>query len=471
MNTQLKKQLSTLPDHPGVYQFYNDKGEIIYIGKATSLKKRVKSYFQKTHNDYKTPLLVNNIDSLTYTQTNSPIEALFLEAELIKRHKPLYNVREKDDKNFIFVRVNSKDEFPAVTVVRRPTDDGAKYYGPYVAVYEVKQALKYLRRVFPYYTKQARTHSSKLEYQIGVVPTPDINAQQYRANIRKLTMVLEGKSSVLVKDLEKQMRQQAKRKNYEAATELRNQLFALKGLATRVTLTSDDGFDAELDGALKELANVLNITKSLQRIECYDISNFAGGDAVSSMIVFTGGVPDQKEYRHFKMRTRGPNDFAMMHETLSRRFSARNSKWPKPDLIIIDGGKGQLTSALKAMQEQDVLSIPTVGLAKRYETIVQPTEHDYRMINFADSSKVLHLIQRIRDEAHRFAVSYHTVLRKKRTQASLLDSIEGVGPATRKQLIRQFGSVQGVKQASLAELTICVGTAKASKIYQALKAT
>lgn len=468
MNTNLKKQLSSLPDSPGVYQFYNKSGEIIYIGKATSLKKRVKSYFQKTHNDYKTPLLVENITSLTYTQTNSPVEALFLEAEFIKRHKPLYNVREKDDKNFIFVRVGIKDEFPSVTTVRRPTDDGAKYFGPYVAVYEVKQALKYLRRVFPYYTKQARTHSSKLEYQIGIVPDPNMSSQQYKSNIRKLMLVLEGKSSVLVKELEKQMKQQAKRKNYEAATELRNQVFALKGLATRVTLSSDEGFDANLDKALQELAEILHIKTKLQRIECYDISNFAGGDAVSSMIVFTGGVPDQKEYRHFKMRTKGPNDFAMMQETLRRRFSVRNKKWPRPDLVIIDGGKGQLSSALGAMQEQGVTNIPVVGLAKRYETIIQQTQDDFRMINFDDNSKVLHLVQRIRDEAHRFAVSYHTVLRKKRTQASLLDSIEGVGPSTKKLLIKQFGSVEGVKAASLEELTNCVGQAKANKVFQAL---
>lgn len=483
MTKQLQAKLNKLPNTPGVYFFKDKSGQIIYIGKASRLKRRVGSYFQKNHRDYKTPLLVENIRDLDWIEAGSEIEALFLEAEFIKRHKPLYNVRERDDKNFIYIKITVKEDFPAVNLVRRPSDDKARYFGPFIQGYSVRQALKYLRRIFPYYVRGERKISSKLEYQIGVVPHPDIDRTQYRRNITRLIGVLEGRSEVIVHQLEKEMNKLSRAKQFEEASEVRNQYLALKALKTKIVFGRDETFDLSLDVALHGLADRLGLARPPRRMECYDISNFAGGDSVSSMVVFTDGVPDHKAYRHFKMRTRGPNDFAHMRETMQRRFSGRHDDWPKPDLIIIDGGAGQLSSAKAAMAEQHI-NIPTVGLAKRYETIVQQEEDalpvrdslerisgENKLINFDHSSPILQLLQRIRDEAHRFAVSYHTNIRNKRTKTSLLDSIEGVGPVTRKKLVRTFGSVAGVTAASLAELAACVGTKQGQKIYEALRST
>lgn len=477
LSAKLKAKIQTLPNTPGVYFFKDSDNKIIYIGKASKLKRRVSSYFTKTHNDYKTPLLVDRIADVEWLELGSEVEALFMEAELIKRHKPLYNVRERDDKNFIFIRVSLQDDFPVVGLVRRPDDDKARYFGPFAQSYGVKQALKYLRRIFPYFVKPERRFSSKLEYQIGVLPKPDVTRSEYRKQIRKLVMVLEGKSTILVKDLERQIARLSKQKDYEAAIALRDQYLALKALNSRVVFGDSEQLNLNLDVALRDLAIALELTKPPARIECYDISNFSGKDSVSSMVVFTNGVPDRQAYRHFKMRTKGPNDFAMMQETLTRRFGDRNDTWPKPDLIVIDGGKGQLSSVKKVMDDLNI-SIRTVGLAKRYETVVVDAkdikgkelrrEGEFFMISFEHDTPVLQLLQRIRDEAHRFAVAYHTNVRSKRVKSSELDTVPGIGPVTRKKLVRTFGSVAGVKVASIDELSNVVGAAKAKVIRQHL---
>ncbi len=482
MNKALQAKLKELPTAPGVYFFRDAKGKIIYIGKASMLKRRVSSYFQKNHQDHKTTLLVQNIANVEWIEVASEIEALFLEAEFIKRHKPLYNIDLRDDKNFIYIKVTVNENYPAVYMVRRPSDDKARYFGPFVQGFAVKQALRYLRRIFPYYVRSEKKISSKLEYQIGVVPHPDLTQAEYRRQITRLMYVLEGKTSQLIAQLERDMRKLAKAQKFEQAAELRQQYLALKALATKMVFGREETFDLTLDQALNGLGERLGLPAAPRRIECYDISNFAGGDSVSSMIVFTDGVPNQKEYRHFKMRSQGPNDFAMMRETLTRRFGGRHDSWAKPDLIIIDGGKGQLSSALQAMGELGV-KIPTVGLAKRYETIVQlvqdgsgnklqPDERiegEFKMISLDHGAATLQLVQRIRDEAHRFAVSYHTKVRNKRTKTSLLDTVPGVGPTTRKKLVRAFGSVAGVAAASPAELTAVVGPKLAQVLIEQLK--
>lgn len=481
MKPSLKEQLKQLPAKPGVYFFRDATGKIIYIGKASILKRRVSSYFQKNHRDNKTPILVSNIAVVDWIETDSEIEALFLEAEFIKRHKPLYNIELRDDKNFVYIKVALAEDFPYITLVRRPSDDKSSYFGPFISGYQVKQALRYMRKIFPYYTKPRQTKSSKIEYQIGVAPAPEMSREIYRQGIQKLILIFQGKTSTLIKELEKEMKRLAKTKEYEAAANVRNQYLAIKSLSTKIVFGKEETFDLTLDSALIELTNILGLSKTPRRIECYDISNFAGGDAVSSMIVFTDGVPDQKEYRHFKMRTKGPNDFAMMAETLQRRFSQRNSKWPKPDLIIVDGGKGQLGAA-RHQQKSDGISVAVVGLAKRYETIVQHIEDatgkpsaqtrqegEYVLTNFEASSPLLHLLQRIRDEAHRFAVSYHTLVRKKRTSSSILEEIPGIGPATRKKLIRHFGSARAVLQANKQDISQLIGPKLTAKLLEYLQ--
>jgi len=481
MKPSLKEQLKQLPAKPGVYFFRDATGKIIYIGKASILKRRVSSYFQKNHRDNKTPILVSNIAVVDWIETDSEIEALFLEAEFIKRHKPLYNIELRDDKNFVYIKVALAEDFPFITLVRRPSDDKSSYFGPFISGYQVKQALRYMRKIFPYYTKPRQTKSSKIEYQIGVAPAPEMSREIYRQGIQKLILIFQGKTSTLIKELEKEMKRLAKTKEYEAAANVRNQYLAIKSLSTKIVFGKEETFDLTLDSALIELTNILGLSKTPRRIECYDISNFAGGDAVSSMIVFTDGVPDQKEYRHFKMRTKGPNDFAMMAETLQRRFSQRNSKWPKPDLIIVDGGKGQLGAARHQLKS-DGISVAVVGLAKRYETIVQHIEDatgkpsaqtrqegEYVLTNFEASSPLLHLLQRIRDEAHRFAVSYHTLVRKKRTSSSILEEIPGIGPATRKKLIRHFGSARAVLQANKQDISQLIGPKLTAKLLEYLQ--
>lgn len=476
----LQNRLKELPDSPGVYLYKDTAGHIIYVGKASILKRRVRSYFTKKHADIKTPILVKNISSVDWIVTESEVEALFLEAELIKRYKPLYNVRDKDDKNFVYVKVTVQEDFPRVTVVRRPADDKAKYYGPFVSTTMVREALRYLRRIFPYFSDSRMVQSSALEHQIGVAPKPDISREDYRTNIRRLNLVLEGKSTKLVQELEKSMSQAAKNKRYEEAASLRDQYLALKALSRKSIFGSQEEFDITMDQALTGLAERLGLSQLPRRIECYDISNFQGGDAVSSMVVFVNGAPAQREYRKFKMRSKGPNDFAMMAETMRRRFSGRHTDWATPQLIIIDGGKGQLAAATAVLDELHI-PVPAVGLAKRHEEIVQrrediapqakvePTElredGEFRIIALSHKSKTLQLLQRIRDEAHRFAVTYHTSVRDARTKQSVLDTIPGVGPITRKKLIRTFGSVAGVKAASLQEVSEVVG-AKLARIIK-----
>lgn len=467
MNAKIKRKLAELPANPGVYFFYDQAGEILYIGKASILRRRVSSYFQKqSFRDSKTTQMLTHVADLSFQTTGSELEALFLEAELIKRYKPLYNVRERDDKNFIYIKITA-EEFPRVLFVRRPLDDKAKYYGPFLSSFEVRRSLRYLRRIFPYYGESKIARRSSLDHQIGVAPTPGISKARYRQNIRRLVMIIEGRSQQLNRRLERDMKRAAAAHKFEVAQQLRDQLQSLQSLSQKNIFGSSETIDVEVDQALNGLAKTLRLNKIPRRIEAYDVSNFTGGDAVASMIVFTDGLPHQASYKKFKMRTKGPNDFAMMNEALDRRFSDRNAAWPRPDLIIIDGGKGQLSAALDAMASRGV-NIPVAGLAKRLEQIVVRRDGELEIIELPLSSKIIKLLQRVRDEAHRFAVSYHTSLRDKRVRTSLLDQIPGVGPVTRKKLLRQFGSVAGVRAASQNELQKAVGV-KAKTIREHIK--
>ncbi len=483
MQEQLKQRLKEVPTTPGVYFFYDKQNQLVYVGKASILRRRVASYFQNQANrDIKTKLLVEQIARIDWLVAGSEIEALFLEAEFIKRHKPFYNVRDKDDKNFLYIKI-SDDEFPVISYVRRPNDDHSQYFGPFVSAYSVKTAMRYLRRIYPYYTTQTGySRQSSLEYQIGVSPKPGTSAAEYKATIRKLSLILRGKSQTLITSLERQLKRAAAKKNYEQAASIRDEYLALKALSQKVIFGAQESRDISVDQALSGLASRLSLKGVPRRIEAYDISNFSGADAVASMVVFTDGIPHQAQYRRFKMRSIGPDDFAMMREVLRRRFGKSHDDWPKPDLILIDGGKGQLSAALDSMAELGI-SIPAFGLAKKREQIVrllpesngQELSSDgkdgfewqdgkFSILELPKNSQAIALLQRIRDEAHRFAVTYHTGVRDKRIKSSILDSIPGVGPMTRQRLIRNFGSVVGVRQASEAELARVVG--KKAKIIK-----
>ena len=474
LSEKLKAKIKELPKEPGVYFHKDGKGKIIYIGKAAVLKNRVGSYFQQSkHRDFKTKLLVGEIVDLDWITVDSEAEALFLESEFIKRYKPKYNIDLRDDKHFLYIKIPMKDEWPVLQFVRRPVDDRAEYFGPFTSSFAVREALKQLRKAFPYVTHSINPMPKRacLHYHLGLCPGPECDgvAADYKRNLRRLMLYLRGEKSKLTTQLEKEMQRAAKKKDYELAAQRRNQLRNLQALNKKMIFSDKEAFDLSRDQALVGLADRLELKGLPRRIECYDISHLQGTDNVASMVVFTDGVPNKEEYRRFKMRSKGNDDFAHMREVMQRRFSGKNlEQWPKPDLIIIDGGKGQLSAALGIMDELKI-NIPAMGLAKREEEIIRRKEIGYEIIRLPMSSHVLQLLQRIRDEAHRFAVTYHSILRGKRQTSSRLDSVPGVGPATRKKLIKAFGSVAALKEATEDEIAAVVGQNRARSIAESLR--
>lgn len=496
MNDRLKEKLKELPKEPGVY-FHKDKtGRIIYVGKAAKLNNRVRQYFQKSRSrDPKTEALVAEIHDTDWMVVESELEALFLEAEMIRRYMPQYNILLRDDKAMTYIRIDIDSDYPTVTTTRRPLDDGAKYFGPYISTLSVRKALKYLRKVFPYAVKRnAQAKRASLYYHLGLDPGLEegrTSLEDYRANLRKLMLVIQGKRTNIIRELERDMKRFAKEAKFEEAAKVRNQIFALQRLGQQVIFSDKEFMDISKDHALTELVQLLELPAYPKRIEGYDISHMQGTDVVASMVVFTNGVSDKGAYRKFKTKINHNNDFYNMNETIKRRLSDKNLKsWGKPSLMLIDGGKGQLDAALKARGELGRTDIPFIGLAKREEQIVIAKQRsgvglnqeqllklggfyeeseDYYLLNIPHNTNIVKLLQRIRDESHRFAVSYHSVLKSKRQTASLLDDIPTIGPETRKKLLREFGSVRGVIQARDMELEKLVGEKKAVILRQYLR--
>ena len=492
----LKQKLSELPKQPGVYFHKDAKGEIIYVGKAAVLRNRVRQYFQSSRSrDPKTEVLVAEIHDVDWMVVESELEALFLEAEMVKRYMPRYNILLRDDKSLSYIRIDYDSEYPTVSTTRSPMDDGAKYFGPYFSSLAVKQALKSLRKVFPFATRRIPGQKrANLHYHLGLDPGLEegrTSIDTYRSNLRKLIAIIEGRRPGVEREVERDMKRASKAKDYELAVKFRNQLFALQGLNRQVIFSDKEFLDISKDHALNELVNLLSMDKFPNRIEGYDISHMQGTDVVASMVVFTNGVSDKSEYRKFKTKINHNNDFYNMNETLKRRLSEKNRKaWGLPSLVLIDGGKGQLDAALQARDEQGCSQIPFVGLAKREEQIVihkqksgvmlneqilhqlrgfATESEDFILINLPHNTNLIKLLQRIRDESHRFAVSYHSVLKQNRQTTSLLDDVEGVGPATRKKLLKIFGSLRGVLAADLEELVKVVGPDKAKSIKSLAK--
>jgi excinuclease ABC subunit C len=474
MTDAQKAKLATLPAEPGVYFHRDAKGKIIYIGKAAVLRNRVMSYFQNGHKDPKTRLLVADIVDTEWITVGSEVEALFLESEFIKRYKPKFNIDLKDDKNFIYIKI-SAEEFPVFSYVRRPMDDKAHYFGPFTSSDAVRRAMRMVRKVFPYVTHAIMPNRGCLQYHLGLCPGPEegaITAIDYRKNVRRIELFLKGEQTKLMTGIEKDMLSASKRKDYEAAARLRDQLTDLKSFGKQMIFGDTEAFDLSRDQALVGLSERLELAGVPRRIEAFDISHLGGVDNVASMVVFTDGVPNRDDYRRFKMNLTGNDDTAHMREVILRRFGPKHaSEWPKPDLLLIDGGQPQLSAALSVLDGMG-LKIPAVGLAKREEEIIRRVGTDlavhYESILLPHTSHVLQLLQRVRDEAHRFAITYQTILRGKRQTSSLLDEIPGVGPATRKILIRRFGSVRGVRMATAEELAAAVGPAKASIVREHL---
>jgi excinuclease ABC subunit C len=496
VNTKLEAKLKDLPKDPGVYFHKDSNGEIIYVGKAAVLRNRVRQYFQASRNrEPKTEALVAEIVDTDWMVVESELEALFLEAEMIRRYMPRYNILLRDDKALSYIRIDYDSDFPTVTTTRRPLDDGARYFGPYFSTYGVRQALKLLRRIFPFATRKVTGQKrATLHYHLGLDPGLEegkTSLEDYRASLRKLMMVIEGKRNAIIKEVEKDMRRAAKAQQFELAGKLRNQLFALQNLGKQVIFSDKEFLDISKDHALNELVNLLSMPEFPRRIEGYDISHMQGTDVVASMVVFTNGVSDKAQYRKFKTKIDHNNDFYNMNETLKRRLSEKNVKaWGCPSLVLIDGGKGQLDAAIKARDEQGQSKIPFIGLAKREEQIViqkgksnvtlneselhrlggfMTESDDFILVNVPHSTNLVKLLQRIRDESHRFAVTYHSVLKVKRQTASMLDDVPTIGPATRKKLIKTFGSLRGVTQARDWELEKVIGAKKTAILKQYIR--
>ena len=488
MNKALEDKLKTLPRSPGVYFHMSESGEIIYVGKAAVLRNRVRQYFQSSRDmDAKTRALVADISMTDWVETESEIDALFLESEMVKRYMPKYNILLRDDKSQLYVRIDMKSEWPYVCFTRNPDDDKATYVGPFYSGYALKKALRYLRRVFPYYTKAPQRERADLDTHLGLNPPGDVTSQEYKVNLRKLIKYIEGGRVTITNEIERDMKRAAKAQQFETAAVLRNRLTYLKELQRRIVFGDKEFMNISKDKALSDLAELLGLAGPPGRIEGYDISHMSGTNVVASMVVFTNGISNRSEYRKFKMHIEQNDDFYNMNETLTRRLSEKNQKaWTLPSLFLIDGGKGQLDAALKARDEQGV-DIPMIGLAKREEQIVihynksgvtlnqvalKRMEGHYMasdtfiLVNLPHETHIIKLLQRIRDESHRFAVSYHTTLKRTNATKSTLDDIPGIGPVTRKKLIRTFGSLRGVKAASLDELTQVIGDARAHAVYQ-----
>lgn len=422
MNEALKKKLKTLPSSPGVYFHKNEQGEIIYVGKAAVLKNRVRQYFQNTEKDPKTEALVKEIAMTDWIVVDTEMDALFLEAEMIKRYMPKWNILLRDDKSVSYVRIDMKSEVPYVTITRNPEGDNAEYIGPFYAKRTVSDALRILRRVFPYYIKPYDGKKT-LDTDLGLTPGIEINKTSpadYKKNLRKLIRYLNGERKTLLTELEKEMKKAAKENRFEEAAELRNQLFGLKGLRNKIVFSDKEFMDISSDQALKQLQKLLKLENPPRRIEGYDISHQSGTNVVASMVVFINGASDRAEYRKFKLRHQKNDDPASMREVVERRL--KHTEWDYPELVILDGSIGQISVVYKMLAENH---IPVIGRDKSGDhtrnasvhlIIPSGQENDklvYDEVDLPDDSHIAKLIARIDEESHRFAITYHRLLKRK----------------------------------------------------------
>jgi excinuclease ABC subunit C len=590
MPTPTEEQLKALPAKPGVYLFKDSQGKTIYVGKAASLRNRVRSYFNPhTNLSPKLERLVAGINDFETIVTDSEQEALILECNLIKKYRPSYNVRLKDDKTFPYLKIDLKSDWPSVRITRRFHKNGDRYFGPFASASSLRQTLRLINKIFPFRscTKTITGKAQKpcLEYHINQCLGPCIGAvtkEDYHDVIKQVIMFLEGKQELVLRDLKRKMKKASHQLQFEKAASLRDQIQAIEEVieGQRIAIAVKGDQDAIalaqtkdiayveiffirnnkligrdyilLDGirdeepsqimtsfikqyyasassiprlillqypieepefitkwlanqkgapvklhvprqgpkkqlmdvvaenarqglalyqakqstiiksalVLEELKDRLGLSRIPMKIEGYDISNIRGNLAVGSMVVFDKGQPKPANYRRFRIKSvAGIDDYAMIQEVLRRRFQrslAADDKWATtPDLILIDGGKGHLNVALKVMKELGLNSIPVASLAKEKEEvfIADKTES----LDIPQTSAALYLLQRIRDEAHRFALGYHQKLRHKEVITSALDSIPGIGPKRKKALLEKFGSVQSIKNASIDELTKVAG--------------
>ncbi|MCG8514002.1 MAG: excinuclease ABC subunit UvrC [Halanaerobiales bacterium] len=582
---QIEEQLQQLPPKPGVYLMKDELGEIIYVGKAKSLRNRVRSYFRKGNNTYKTRVMAEHIADFDSIVTDTEVEAFILEANLIKKHNPVFNIRLKDDKSYPYIKITSNEDFPRIFKTRVVKNDGARYYGPFTDVNSIYKTINLLKDLFSLRSCKKNLLVGKpenrpcLNYHIGKCVGPciaAIDSRAYHQLVDQVSLFLSGQHEQLLKKVEREMYQAAQQKNFEKAARLRDSIRAFKSISTQQKVMSGKNIDQDVialaidqedntcgqilmirngrligqdyyliegskdetkagimesflqqyyDQAIQlpdqillenrieqtellemwlkgkrgkkveilvpergekkrlvemagrnawenlkkelirqkyqdtrtvkaviELGEYLNLDRKPEQIEGFDISNIQGSDPVASMVVFKGGLPSKQDYRRFKIKTvEGPNDFAMMQEVVERHYRRIiQEKGKLPDLILIDGGKGQLSAAFEILSSLGLTELPIIGLAKKEEEIFLPGKSEPVII--PKNSPALHLLQRIRDEAHRFALSYHRKLRSRRLTYTMLDHIPGVGPIRRQALLQHFGSLGAIKKANIGKL-------------------
>lgn len=572
----IRNALAVLPEKPGVYLMHDATGKVIYVGKAVILKNRVRSYFRNlASHSPKVKAMVAKIDWFETIVTSSEVEALILECNLIKKYRPRYNISLKDDKTYPYIKVTTQEDFPRVYPTRKLAKDGAKYYGPYADVGAMQATLKLLKNMFPLRTcKTMNPDRPCLNYHIKRCLAPchgHVSKEEYRAMVKSVCMVLDGKTTELERDLRKRMQEAAEEYAFEEAARLRDQLQAVQKLDQDQKAVTNNGGDMDIigygqdmtgvclqiffvrkgkligrdnffmheegeepvemieafvkqyyneatfipkevvvpfmpeeqeviqawlsekaerkvellvpqrgvkkellqlahDNALKlleerlrkgslslkndaqaaeELQKALGMFEPLERMDCFDISHNQGSETVASMVVFRNGSISKKDYRHYKIESAEgkPDDFKSMQEVVHRRYSKYEDL---PTLVVIDGGKGQLSSALEVIYGLGLHDLHVVGLAKREEEIFVPGRSESILLE--KDSAALHLIQRIRDEAHRFAITYHRKRLRKHNLVSILDHVEGIGPKRRQELWKKFKTLDAMKAATVEEL-------------------
>jgi excinuclease ABC subunit C len=581
----LKEKLDTVATGPGVYLMKGKDGRIIYVGKAVNLKKRLGSYFKpKRQMDMKTGVLVAKIDSFETIVTASEQEALILEATLIKKHHPRYNVILKDDKRYPSLRLDLKHPFPNLTVVRKPIKDGARYFGPFSSALAVKQTLKFINKNFKLRKCKNSSFNRRsrpcLNFQMGICLAPcciEVDQGAYARIVEQVTLLLKGRTPQLITEVKNEMRAAAARQDFEKAAVLRERMFALEKLVEKQVVVTHDfqdrdilavagsetlsvvtqltvrnGYllgsrhfkveqtladDSEIIGAFikrhyEELSDIpgeilvcrlpedskmledklaglrggrthilapqrgekvrlvrmaadnaadrlkdlhadreqsrqlldrlqkrLRLINAPVRIECFDNSNLFGQSPVAAMVVFRNGKPDKSEYRKYKIKTvTNPDDYTTMAEVLRRRYNPEKEAGPLPDLLMLDGGKGQLNIGRTILREMDLASrIELISIAKKDEARGEIRDKIYKpgrmnAVNFGTSDDLLLFLQQVRDEAHRFAISFHRRRRSKKAVHSVLDGIKGVGDKRKKVLLNHFGSIAGIQAATVAEI-------------------
>ncbi|MBI4974810.1 MAG: excinuclease ABC subunit UvrC [Candidatus Omnitrophica bacterium] len=436
-----KEKVRSLPDSPGVYIMEDNKGGALYIGKAKDLKRRVSSYFYKPGRlSERLEAMIQKVEDITYIPTSTEAEALIYENGLIKRLSPRYNIALRDDKSYPMLKLTTNEKFPRLFITRQKRGDGAVYFGPYTNVKLLREALAILRRIFPLRTCNKMPDSLCLNYHLRQCVAPCVGKvaeDSYKEIVLELKLFLEGKRTELLKLLSERMAVLARSQNFEEAAQLRNRIEALSAMERRVAYSPAD--------EVEELRRLLGITKNIERIEAFDVSNIMGKTAVGSIVHFYKGRPKKSEYRRFKIKTVSKmDDYAMMRELIYRRYRRLlNEKGILPDLILIDGGRGHLSVATNELKKLGLSNIPAIGIAKEFEHLY--LKEAKNPVTLPKEAKALHLLERIRDEAHRFAISYHKRLLSKGIELSELDNIESIGPKRKRALFNYFGSLDKIK--------------------------